>query len=173
MSEPIVTKRCYKCKQVKSISCFHKDNSTKDGRRNMCKHCVYLSHQAPKYKKQQAKYSTKYKHSDKYKTQHRKGSRKYGALHPGIKAAQMAVSRAVKSGRLPNLITLICLYCGNKAKYYHHPNGYDKEHRFDVVPVCCKCHMNIHRYGLSSSGTKPVTEPLNMVLSEVPEETEP
>ena len=182
MAEPMITKQCSKCKQVKPIDYFYKDITRKDGHENSCKSCTYLDHQTPEYKKQQAKYSktqkgkdsqTRYKQSEKSRVQACIRGKKYSTLHPEIRAVQVAVYRAVKSGRLPDPTKLVCIYCGNKAKQYHHPNGYDNEHRFDVVPTCCRCHIYIHHYGMSSSGTKPVTEPLAMVLSEVPEDTEP
>jgi len=40
MSETIVTKRCSKCKQAKSISEFHKNRSKKDGFHHYCKVCT-------------------------------------------------------------------------------------------------------------------------------------
>lgn len=56
--------------------------------------------------------------------------------------ARAAIRRAIKKGILPKVNTLMCSNCKvNQAEHYHHHNGYDKEHRIDVIPVCQKCHL--------------------------------
>lgn len=50
------------------------------------------------------------------------------------------LSTAIEAGILPKAKALMCLYCYKPAKHWHHVNGYDKNHTFDVVPVCYSCH---------------------------------
>ena len=201
MSDAIKTKECSKCKEIKEVSEFYKCHGickyciylshqepeykayqSKYRKTNSCKQSQAKHHKTQKYKDTQKRfkksekyriYMIKYRQTEAYKIGNYKKQRRYATLFPEIRAVHQAIHRVVKSGRLPDPTKLVCIYCGNKAKQYHHPNGYDKEHRFDVVPTCYKCHVHIHHYGLSSSGTKPVTEPSIIVLSEVPEETEP
>ena len=201
MSEPIKPKQCSKCKEIKPIDNYYKhsgicknciylshqtpeykDYQAKYRKTEGCKKSQAKHRKTQKYKDTQKRHrqTTKYRETikrlhetEQYKKKAKEKRIKYDSTHREIRAVHQATHRAVDSGKLPRPDTLICHYCGNPAIQYHHHNGYDKEHRFDVVPVCCKCHKHIHHYGLSSSGTKPVTEPLNMVLSEVPEETEP
>jgi hypothetical protein len=59
-------------------------------------------------------------------------------------AARRAVRKKVMRGKLPHPATLPCIGCGQPATAYHHHNGYDLAHRFDVVPVCPPCHGRAH-----------------------------
>ena len=60
------------------------------------------------------------------------------------KRSANVVRRAVVDGKLKPASDHLCAMCGNRAAHYHHPNGYDKSHWLDVVPVCCTCHRAIH-----------------------------
>lgn len=60
-------------------------------------------------------------------------------------AARAALRKAVLTGELPNIKTLVCVDCGAPAQEYHHHNGYEPEHWLDVIPLCHKCHRNRHR----------------------------
>ncbi len=55
-----------------------------------------------------------------------------------------AVSRAIREGIIER--PRRCTVCGKEEKpEAHHHKGYDKEHRFDVVWLCKKCHASAHR----------------------------
>jgi len=75
--------------------------------------------------------------------------REHRAQNPGLSAqkssAYSKVLSAVASGKLADPSKLCCSICGHNAQEYHHPNGYDKEHSLEVVPVCIICHKKIHR----------------------------
>lgn len=58
--------------------------------------------------------------------------------------ARWAVNNAVRDSRLSPPSDFACVECGGDAKQYHHHNGYDKEHWLDVVPICRKCHHELH-----------------------------
>jgi hypothetical protein len=56
--------------------------------------------------------------------------------------ARHAVSKKVKAGLLPSPASLQCVDCNSLAECYDHPRGYNGKARFDVEPVCWKCHLN-------------------------------
>lgn len=58
--------------------------------------------------------------------------------------AHAAVYKAVRAGRLAPVNTLICTFCENQAKEYHHYLGYERENYLNVIPLCKKCHADIH-----------------------------
>jgi hypothetical protein len=58
-----------------------------------------------------------------------------------FKNAHEAVRRAIKSGKLPPIDSVLCADCGkNQAEEYHHYNGYGKKYQLDVTPLCLACH---------------------------------
>ena len=75
---------------------------------------------------------------------HKKAYKKYCIKNPEKRHAKNAVNYAVISGKLPRPDTLLCHYCPKPAQQYHHHKGYAKEHWLDVVPVCIRCHYNLH-----------------------------
>ncbi len=60
------------------------------------------------------------------------------------KAAYWAVTRAVQTGLLPPATSMPCAGCGRPARGYHHPRGYDADHRLEVVALCGRCHRQRH-----------------------------
>lgn len=160
MAEPIISKRCIKCKEIKPINLFNKDKSTKDNHCYTCKDCAKLRTKIW-YKTQNGKqrarerykiyYYTKrgrnafnkalkkYRNSRKYKIYRQK----YCEQNRHRYKAYKAVARAIKKGILICPKRLHCFYCYDNAQEYHHHKGYAKEHRLDVIPVCIKCHRNI------------------------------
>lgn len=54
------------------------------------------------------------------------------------------VNQKVRFGRWPKASSLLCYICKSPAKHYHHYNGYDFKHRYDVKPICLKCHNVEH-----------------------------
>jgi hypothetical protein len=75
MSEPIITKTCCTCKQIKNISNFHKCKSFQDGLFGQCKSC-------------KAKSQKKYRNTKKGKLSHRKGNKKYSQTTKGKEFAR-------------------------------------------------------------------------------------
>lgn len=63
-----------------------------------------------------------------------------------FKNAHQAVKRAIETGKLPPIDSVICADCGEaKAEEYHHTNGYEKEHWLNVTPLCLSCHGKTRR----------------------------
>ena len=146
MAEPIKTKTCTTCKQIKPIAEFYKN-----GRSTKCKVCEIQRQRA--YNKTQ-----KGRESQKRYDQSKKGRRKKKLWRktPKGKAsfrthcdperikASKAVNNAVSAGDLPHVNTLICQNCPDEAQHYHHHKGYAPEHWLDVVPLCIECHIKVH-----------------------------
>jgi DNA-directed RNA polymerase subunit RPC12/RpoP len=68
------------------------------------------------------------------------GKKYHGYLIKG----QSAVGKAVEKGLLPRITSQTCANCGKPAAHYHHHKGYAKENLLDVIPLCAKCHANVH-----------------------------
>jgi len=168
MSEQIITKRCSHCKQIKPVLEFYKNHIRKDGFHSACKICFKKEQKSrqqadpKKFKVIQKRYrqsdkgkivKRKYDHSDKGRKakngyiKSKKGKenmRRFFQNHPEQYAAKNAISVAVSSGKLAQIISLKCIDCGNAAEQYHHHKGYSPEHLLDVVPLCKKCHYFRH-----------------------------
>jgi len=163
MPEPIQTKACSKCKKIKPFSEFYKDSRTKTGLMSGCKlcHCqatlpyakttkgkntrkryAKIYRQTSKGKSAAKKHHRRYYASVKGKIARSNSNRRYRKSHPVKKQARKAVFHAVRNGTLPQARSMICS-CGKTALQYHHPS-YEPEHWLDVIPVCRKCHINIH-----------------------------
>jgi len=155
MSDTIVTKQCFTCKEIKGLSKFHKQSSAKDGLQSNCKDCTKKYHRSDKYNTVKRKHygSQKYKDTQqKYrKTQvwrrtQNKASSIYRKNNPVKIKARCKINNAVESGRIQKVSTYRCrgsLDCFNQAANYHHWS-YAKEHWFDVIPLCKMCHTKIH-----------------------------
>lgn len=60
--------------------------------------------------------------------------------------ARYTVNNAIKRGLLPPADTMVCDGCDEAlAAEYHHTNGYEQEHWFDIEPLCTECHGREHR----------------------------
>ena len=137
-------KTCYKCKQTKILSEFHKDCVRVDGYSDKCKVC-------------KLKYNKMYSQTETGKIAHRKSNARYqksekgkatdkrfNLRHTERRKAKSAVYTAIRDKRLSHPNTLKCRYCPEQAKHYHHPSYHIKQ-RLTIIPVCRKCHTNIHR----------------------------
>lgn len=73
-----------------------------------------------------------------YRQMHLDYGRQHRIERPLAHKATKAVSRAVKTGKLPPVETLKCVDCGAKAKHYDH-RDYTKP--LDVEPCCIRCNF--------------------------------
>lgn len=76
----------------------------------------------------------------------RQAARTYRLTQKGKIAskAQMKVRIEIRAGRMPPVNELPCARCGKQAEEYHHWS-YEQEHWLDVIPLCTKCHIQVHR----------------------------
>lgn len=141
MSEPIISKSCSKCKQIKPLSEFGKDRRKKNGLRSRCKSCQKAYRQTDKGKAGKKAYQQ----SERGKAVNRKIIAKRNARNPNYVKAKNAVMIAIRAGRLPRADCFLCYYCQKPAQQYHHWHGYEPECWLDVIPVCIECHLKEHR----------------------------
>jgi hypothetical protein len=114
---------CSRCLQEKSSENFSRDSSRTEygGYDSRCKNCRRDTGRIAR-----RNYGKKRRLRDVEKTR-----------------AWETVALAVRRGRMPLASTKQCSICSGGATEYHHHNGYSREHRLDVVPVCRKCHRKI------------------------------
>ena len=139
-------KVCSVCNREKPISEFHRNKNKKDGHNSFCKICTkeygrsYRIHNK-EYLVEQKK---EYKKTENGKIAHKKTVHNYRAKYPDKEKAHSAINNAVRHGKIPPASAQKCSICGNRpAQHYHHYLGYEKEHHFDVMPVCDECHKKI------------------------------
>lgn len=142
MAEQIISKRCTECKEIKSLSEFHKNRRERDGYQSHCKICCKKYRQTKKSQSYQMNYQKEYSKTTRGRIAHRKAQKRYDVRHPEREGARHAVEYAIKTGKLPPVESLQCS-CGEPAKHYHHHKGYAPTHWFDVIAVCNRCHHHI------------------------------
>ena len=156
MAKQIITKRCSKCKEIKLLSEFHKDQTKKDFHRPDCKVCN-LKRGREYFQTEQGKASRiRYCQSEKKKAT----KKRFCIRHPEQWKAENALNYAVRTGKLPRPDSLQRHYCDLQAKEYHHYLGYASKYWLDVIPVCIKCHSLLSHSNLMiklvSNFVKPI-----------------
>ena len=132
-------KRCFKCKRRKERRMFYAHPEMGDGLLGKCKSCTKKDVQA-NYRKRIGHYraydKSRYKRPDRkvavggYQRQIRK-------RNPGKYRARMAVSNAIRAGRL---VRQSCQECGAKAQAHHT----DYRRPLFVKWLCFKHHRAVH-----------------------------
>lgn len=160
-------KQCSKCKEWKDFSKFYRASSKKSGYASWCKKCTSEKHKGYDRSETLKRYNSsekgrtargqyertergraakkRYRQSEAGREIERKNSAAYKVRHPDRAKAHYAVKDAVKMGRIPAARTLSCNTCSNRASQYHHYKGYEREHWFDIIPLCRRCHVDIHK----------------------------
>jgi hypothetical protein len=130
-------KTCTRCRQIKPLNEFKKDRRLLDGHTPQCKECAreadkeYRSR--PEVQGRDSERAGRYKNPRIFKEQ-----------NPAATKAHAQVNNAIRAGKLPKASEFACRNCGNAATEYHHHNGYEAGHEFDVIPLCRSCHRLIH-----------------------------
>ena len=115
-------KKCTLCKEWKELSSFANDSSRWDGKTVSCSQCTKALW---RIRSMNGNQPAKPRDGDKLQARH-------------------LVNLSVLSKFRPNPNDLYCSLCGHKGEdrrhEYHHICGYSKEHHYDVLPLCSKCH---------------------------------
>lgn len=119
-------KKCTICKQWKNKNdAFLKDKSRHDG---ISPRCIICSKAIWRRRSMMSKISKK-------RIVRRDGDKIQ---------ARARINSDIEMGFRPNPNDLYCSLCGHKGgdrrHEYHHILGYEKEHHYDVLPLCSKCH---------------------------------
>lgn len=131
-------KQCSRCMQSKGENYFYKNKAMPDGIDRYCKDCRIAVNKLYKKSEKGERATRRFWKSEKGRIASRRAAVKIQGTN--IKKAHNAVATAVKSGKLPNVRTQKCAFCGKQAKNYHHHKGYDPAHWLDVLPCCVPCH---------------------------------
>jgi hypothetical protein len=135
----MTTKRCFRCLSQKPIEAFYKHAQMGDGRLGKCKDCTKAdstAHRMANLEKIRA-YDLR-RASQPHRVANRlRIVKEYTTRFPKRKAANTAVSNAVRDGRLQKQP---CWSCGNSA-VAHHPD-YDRP--LEVVWLCQAHHKQAH-----------------------------
>lgn len=143
------------------IENFRKAKKYRDGHQYACKDCMKQVDKNYRGSKAHKRSQDKYHKSDKFKATRKKYiednletvkqykldwyyRNKDNPEYIPIMRARDAVNNAVKGGEIPPITSLDCIRCSKPAHHYHHHKGYDEAHQLDVVPVCRKCHVEMH-----------------------------
>jgi ribosomal protein S27AE len=138
----LVTKKCFKCGEVKDLDSFYGHPQTADKHLNKCKTCskwdayLYRVKNVEKvraYEKKRAKLVHRKAHSAKWAVISRE-------RHPYKYQAHCAVNNAVRDKKL--LKPEVCSACGNKGTIAGHHDDYSKP--LDVRWLCYDCHRDHH-----------------------------
>ena len=134
-------KVCFKCNENKDLSMFYKHSQMKDGHLNKCIECTKLDVHTRQHgagrEKVIAYDKKRYAEDPARKAACNGYAKKWSRENPKKRAAQYAVSNAVRSGKL---IPLPCFICGIKAEA-HHP---DYDQPLSVVWLCPSHHKQAH-----------------------------
>lgn len=158
-----VTRKCTKCGKDKPLTDFVKEKTRADGRRLSCKACRQAVHRAwtktPSGKRSVRKYeqsekgqasNRRHRQTEKGKATILRGVKTYRDKHPDRYKATNILNGAIRHGKFPAADTCECSVrlelCLGRASQYHHHNGYDEEHIYDVIPVCRSCHRILDQW---------------------------
>ena len=134
-------KHCVSCDMTKSVLQFHVSRAESDGLSSKCKECACAAS-----RKYSADHAESKAASDRaWRTANpdkvAECAKRMNILYPEKRTARVAVSNAVRDGRLvkPNQ----CSVCGGKGSPEAHHPEYGKP--LEVVWMCRKCHRSLHK----------------------------
>jgi len=144
-------KSCSVCQKNKPICEFSKSRTGRFGVRGDCKVCQRVKtkahhhfkyHNDPSYKKKAIVLAAKWAaaNPEKRAAIARRRNQKAKSQNPDKIRCRSLIALKVRFGRIPKASSLNCKECGNQAAHYHHHMGYEFRYRYDVIPVCAKCH---------------------------------
>lgn len=136
-----ITKKCFKCEEVKAIDQFYRHNSMADFHLNKCKECVKADvREHRKNNDSVREYDKDRYHNDvdrKFKL--RKTSANWINNNPEARKAHWTLYNAVKAGKI---IKQPCQICGDTYRIHGHHKDYSKP--LEVEWLCAKHHQRLH-----------------------------
>lgn len=136
-------KTCFKCHQKKLLSDFYKHSAMADGHLNKCKECTKKDvheHRYGKYRDYVLEYDKVRSRTWIRKEKSKRIIARWMLEHPDRRAAQIAVSNAVRSKKIT---PLPCWCCGEKAEAHHA----DYSDQLGVMWLCPAHHKQAHALG--------------------------
>lgn len=167
-------KECFKCKQTKTIDDFYKHPETVDGRLGKCKSCtkkdvcLHRSLNLEEVRAYDRKRSSlphrvqknkEYEQTPAGKEKLRLAKAAWALRNPEKRAAEFAVSNAVRDGRLQRLP---CYVCGSSDSEGHHE---DYSRPLDVIWLCPKHHSAHHKAKREAERLAKCVSPLHETTS--------
>lgn len=154
--EAVLNKVCFKCGELKEISCFYKHSKMKDGYLNKCKECAkkdarnnhsknrdyYL-----KYDKERAmnpdrvEGRKRYARSERGKEVNKRLTRESREKFPKRYKARNTINNMLARGLIVK--PSYCSCCGKDCNPHGHHDDYDKP--TDVRWLCSTCHSDWHK----------------------------
>jgi hypothetical protein len=130
-------KTCFKCGISKPLSEFYPHSAMSDGYLGKCKECTKkgVRDNRASHRVQYSKYDRARLARPERQAQRRESKRKSRVLHPEKIKARMAVTNAIRDGRL---VRGRCEYCGTDKQVQAHHDDYSRP--LDVRWQCFKCH---------------------------------
>lgn len=129
-------KTCFKCGELKELSCFYKHKMMGDGHLNKCKECTKKD--VHKNRVLKIDYYREYDR-DRGARQDASYLREYRAKYPRKYAAHKAVINAIKAGVL---FAQPCSDCHATENIHAHHDDY--AHQLQVRWLCAACHKQWH-----------------------------
>jgi len=132
-----MTKKCFKCGEVKSLSDFYKHSHMKDGHVNKCKGCNKKD--VSKNRSLKIDYYREYDRG-RGSRQSNEYAKEYRDKYPNKYKAKNMVNNAIRSGKL---FKMPCEACGTEDSIHGHHDDYLKP--LNVRWLCAAHHNQWHR----------------------------
>lgn len=170
-------KKCFKCGETKSVSCFYKHKGMADGYLGKCKDCAkkdvkenrdlnkeyYLEYDRNRLNakertlKQSLTVKKKIDDGDvALANKIKQTKQKWADNNPNKRKAQVVARNAIKSGKL--IQSPVCECCGcNSCQIQGHHWSYEPDNYLDVIWLCTSCHGKEHKAinNLKRNGKEP------------------
>ncbi len=138
----LITKKCFKCKQIKIINDFYRHSHMADGFLNKCKNCLN-KYNREHYKNHIEYYKAHmkiYNQTEKGKIIRKEATSKWRKNNPEKIMANNAVNNALHAKKF---FKEPCKKCGDKENIEGHHEDYDKP--LEVIWLCRQHHFEIHK----------------------------
>lgn len=136
-----MSKRCFKCGEIKPLSEFYRHPQMRDGRVNKCKPCnkrdiaIHRRENPHVQERERLRYESE---SNEARERRNEISRQWRKDHPEAYKAHNAVNNAIRDGKI---VRQSCRVCGDPKSHAHHAD-YSKP--LEVDWLCARHHQREH-----------------------------